>query len=126
MIGQEPMRTISPLDIAKGSCGQFAVNNAARIWTQFWIAIHALGLRPTATRRPSSLPVRVTFPHGRQSSIAMLVSNPRFYEHLMGWPIGWSEPAQPVTGFAAWLRRSRGALSRLPIVASLPERAASS
>tara|TARA_R110000868_G_scaffold111222_16_gene300491 strand:+ start:2446 stop:2601 length:156 start_codon:yes stop_codon:yes gene_type:complete len=42
-----------------------------------------------------------------------LVSNPRFHELLMGWPIGWSDPGQPVMEFAAWLQRSRGALSKL-------------
>ena len=30
------------------------------------------------------------------------------------WPIGWTAPEASVTAFAAWLRRSRIALSMLP------------
>ena len=41
--------------------------------------------------------------------------NPDFLDWLMGWPIGWSEPERPVTEWSHWLRRSRGALSRLRI-----------
>lgn len=76
------------------------------------MTIAALGLKPS-TPCPSLPPVRVSFRHGASSSLSGLTSNPRFYEHLMGWPIGWSDAAQPATGFAAWLRRSRGELSRL-------------
>lgn len=39
--------------------------------------------------------------------------NPNFVEWLMGWPIGWTASAQPVTEFALWLRRMRGQLSTL-------------
>jgi hypothetical protein len=41
---------------------------------------------------------------------------------VMGWPIGWTAPGEPVTGFAAWLQRSRIALSQLTSPASAPER----
>jgi hypothetical protein len=40
-------------------------------------------------------------------------SNPAFTDWVMGWPIGWTDCTQPVTEFALWLRRSRGALSEL-------------
>ncbi|MFK9372502.1 hypothetical protein ACJEJU_24050, partial [Escherichia coli] len=55
----------------------------------------------------------MSFKFGTGSYIADLISNPRFFEHVMGWPIGWSAPGEPVTGYAVWLQRSRTALSRL-------------
>tara|TARA_R110000868_G_scaffold230335_12_gene483511 strand:+ start:296 stop:643 length:348 start_codon:yes stop_codon:yes gene_type:complete len=106
------MQPVSPLDIAQGSCGQFSLNNAARVWMQVYLMIRSLGLSMSPTS-PSSLPVRVSFKHGPTSSIVMRVSNPRFYEHMMGWPIGWTAPGERVTGFAVWLARSRGALSEM-------------
>jgi hypothetical protein len=61
----------------------------------------------------SSARARVTYEHGRSSSIGELISNPRFYELTMGWPIGWTAPEGQVTEFAAWLRRSRMQFLRL-------------
>ena len=55
----------------------------------------------------------MSFRHGQGSYPSDLISNPRFYELVMGWPIGWTRTGLPVTGFAAWLQRSRGALSAL-------------
>jgi len=80
-----------------------------------WMTLRGLGWTPAAEIQSIdySPPVRVSFTHGRKSSLAALISNPRFYELMMGWPIGWSDPAAPVTGFAVWLLRSRGELSRL-------------
>ena len=31
----------------------------------------------------------------------------------MGWPIGWTDPIQPVTGWSVWLHM-RGELSKMP------------
>ncbi len=62
---------------------------------------------------PIFAPARVNYPHGRQSFLAGLISNPRFYELTMGWPIDWTAPEAPATGFAAWLLRSRGQFSKL-------------
>jgi hypothetical protein len=39
--------------------------------------------------------------------------NPSFVENLMGWPIGWTDCAQPETGLSRWLLHSRGVLSTL-------------
>ncbi|SCW61913.1 hypothetical protein SAMN02927924_01708 [Sphingobium faniae] len=114
VIGQGSIQPASPLDIAQGSCGQFSLANASRVWTNLFLVIRALGLSMSGTC-PSSPPVRVSFKHGPTSSLVGLISNPRFYEHLMGWPIGWTAPEEPVTEFAVWLRRSRGALSKLLI-----------
>ncbi|MDX3908439.1 MAG: hypothetical protein QHC67_01275 [Sphingobium sp.] len=103
----------SPFDVADKSGGQYGASTAARSWTALWLTIKALGLGAIQGQPGFSLPVRVSFKSGNGSFMTSLVSNPRFHELLMGWPTGWSDPAQPATGFAAWLRRSRGALSRL-------------
>lgn len=109
------IRPTSPFDTAAGSGGQFPVQHAARTWTLLWMTMRQAGFRPMQLSMPcrSSPPVRVSFKHGTGSSLGGLISNPRFYEHLMGWPIGWTDPEAPVTGFAAWLLRSRGQLSKL-------------
>lgn len=39
--------------------------------------------------------------------------NPYFVEWLMGWPIGLTDCAKVVTGFAQWQQRSRGYLCQL-------------
>lgn len=52
-------------------------------------------------------------PDGPQSSKARRTLNPLFVEWLMGWPIGWTNCASPVTGFSLWQQRMRGELSRL-------------
>ena len=109
----------SPFDKAQTSSGQYSLSNAARTWTKLWLAMRALGWRPMALPL-SSHPVRVSFNGGTGSYIAGLISNPRFFELIMGWPIGWTAPGEPVTGFAAWLRRSRIELSRMISLASGP------
>ncbi len=64
-------------------------------------------------RSRSSPPVRVSFRNGKHCYFDTLVPNPQFLEMLMGWPIGWTAPEASVTGFAAWLQRSRGQFSKL-------------
>lgn len=107
----------SPFDLAETSSGQFSLSNAARAWTKLWLAMRSLGWRPIATY-PSSLPVRVSFKFGKGSFLGDLICNPRFFEHTMGWPIGWTGPEEEVTGFAAWKQRSRTELCRLLSLAS--------
>lgn len=114
----------SPFYTAEGSSGQYSLSNAARTWTKLWLTMRALGWRPMALP-PSSHPVRVSFNGGTGSYIAALISNPLFFELTMGWPIGWTAPGEQVTGFAAWLQRSRIELSRLISLASGPQREAS-
>ena len=46
---------------------------------------------------------------------------PDFSDWLMGWPIGWSDPEQPVTAWSHWLQRSRGALSEMILEMQLNE-----
>ena len=102
-----------PIDAANGSGGQYSLDNAARIWTTLFHTLQALDAVPAKACRRSSRRVRVSFRHGQGSYPSDLISNPRFYELVMGWPIGWTRTGLPVTGFAAWLQRSRGALSAL-------------
>ncbi|WP_409639187.1 hypothetical protein [Phenylobacterium sp.] len=104
---------LGPYSIPKESGGQFSLQNAARTWTFLWLILKACGWSALMMTSPSSLPVRVTFDHGKGSSLGGLTSNPRFCEMTMGWPIGWTDVEAPVTGWSAWLRRSRGALSEL-------------
>lgn len=102
----------APFDIGPTSCGQFSLTNAARSWTQLWRVMKAMGWRPISMP-PSSHRVRVSFKFGKGSSIADLTSNPRFFEMMMGWPIGWTAPGEPVMAYAVWLRRTRGLFSKL-------------
>ncbi|GEM_PF-2167829 len=113
----------SPFYTAETSSGQFSLSNAARAWTKLWLTMRALGWRP-GTKPRSSRPVRVSFNLGTGSFVDGLISNPRFFEHTMGWPIGWSASGEPVTGYAAWLRRSRIELSRLTSLAISRDREA--
>lgn len=39
---------------------------------------------------------------------------PSSVKRVMGWPIGWTDPMQPVTEWSAWLQRMRGELLKLP------------
>lgn len=117
MLG-EGIQPKAPFDIGPTSCGQFSLTNAARAWTHLWQIMTAMGWTPIKMP-PSSHRVRVSFKFGKGSSLDGLISNPRFFEMTMGWPIGWTAPEASVTGFAAWLRRSRGALSALNLPANV-------
>lgn len=95
---------------------QTTLYGTAIAWTLFWRLLHST-LGPELVRLiaicPSSPPVQVTLQPGPTCSCATLGLSPRFLEMLMGWPDGWTDSASPVTGFARWLRRMRGKLSRL-------------
>jgi len=103
----------SPTDISAGSGGQYSLERSTRVWTKLWLVLRALGVSMASLTTPSSLPVRVSFKNGNGCFYAGLISNPQFYELMMGWPIGWTAPEAPVMGFPAWLQRSRGRFSRL-------------
>lgn len=90
---------------------QTSVTESHRVWTRLWTWLKTMPEGPDALR--SSPPVRLTSEDGGTSSLHMLDTNPLFLEALMGWPRSWTDTAQPVTEFAAWLQRSRGALSKL-------------
>lgn len=107
------IRLAAPPDIKQGSGGQFPVSWAARSWTALYMTLQALGIPLTAIRSSSSPPVRLSMRTGPGYLLDGLKPNPLFYEMLMGWPMFWTAPGLSVTGFAAWLRRSRGQFSRL-------------
>ena len=101
-----------PYHAERGTGRQFGLASAAINWTTLWLILAACGWAPTKLPR-SSLPVRVTFQHGPGSFASGLICNPQFRELVMGWPIGWTAVERRVTGWSAWLQRSRGALSEL-------------
>lgn len=105
-----------PFDAHQDSGGQFSLENAARVWMLLWRVLMALGVDPTKMGSSCSPPVRLSLKHGRGSSPAGQISNPRFYEKVMGWPTDWTAPEAPVTEFAAWLQLSRGRLSELRMI----------
>lgn len=91
---------------------QVSLGTAAKTWSLLYRLARATGWRPGPSRTyPFSLPLHVTLRPGTRSSRGDLTWNPHFGEWVMGWPIGWSDPSSSVTGFARWLRQSRGALS---------------
>lgn len=104
-------------EIPKGMIGQQkGPKEASKVWTLMWLTMQAAGFRPGKRREAtflSSHPLRVTLRLGTHASADTLHYNPRFTEWMMGWPIGWTSSGQQVTGYAAWLRRSRSELSRL-------------
>jgi hypothetical protein len=94
---------------------QYGLGDIARNWTVLWLFNRATGWRPgpPPANYPYSRPLHAIFRIGSSASPGELVLNPAFLEWLMGWPIGWTDPTRPATGFARWLQRSRGALSEL-------------
>ncbi len=84
---------------------QVGIKNAAPAWTLFWDILMASGWTPAPF--PSSHWVRVSFGNGEKYSTAGPALNPAFTDHLMGWPMGWTEPLQPVTGWSPWQQRAR-------------------
>lgn len=111
LIRQGTLTLAKPALITSSSGGQYPIKNASRMWTAVWLLLQAFGWKPGTSR--SSPPVLLSFARGKTFWLRGLISNPRFYEGLMGWPIGWTAPEGQVTGFAAWLRQSRGLFSRL-------------
>ncbi|WP_205910287.1 hypothetical protein, partial [Rhizobium sp. FKY42] len=103
-------------DDADAGGSQFGIGKAARIWTQIWLLIRACGATPSqAFSFPSSHPLHLSLSAGPRSSQGTLSFNPNFSDWVMGWPIGWTDPMRPVTGWSVWLQRMRGELSKLPI-----------
>ena len=87
---------------------QIGIRNAASAWTLLWDILIASGWDPGPF--PSSHRVRVIFGSGEKYSIGGPSLNPAFTDHLMGWPMGWTDPRQPVTGWSPWLQQCRGVL----------------
>ncbi len=94
---------------------QIGLSEVARSWTAWWLGCVALGMKPvsTPTGYPYSHPLHLRCRPGTRLLPGELTFNPNFSDWIMGWPIGWSDPSQPVTEWSVWLRRSRTALSEL-------------
>jgi hypothetical protein len=105
-------------DLSPRNGGQFGLGRAARTWTILWLTMRALGWNPGRAIR-SSHPIQISFKTGLKSFHGSLTSNPRFQDWMMGWPENWTSATAPVTEFAAWLRLSRGQLSKLISLQSL-------
>lgn len=84
---------------------QIGLRNAALAWTLMWDLLTAAGWEPRPF--PSSHRHRVILLNGEKYSTDNLTLNPQLKDWLMGWPIGWSEPLRPVTGWSQWLLRAR-------------------
>ena len=86
---------------------QIGLWNAAKAWVLATDMMSAAGWkwqRPRSTHR-----CRVILLNGEKHSGGTLSSNPAFSDWMMGWPPGWTDPLQPVTGWSRWLQRARGA-----------------
>ncbi|MBR7651511.1 recombinase family protein [Brucella oryzae] len=95
---------------------QLALGKIARLWTHIWLLMKACGGTPTKPFSfPSSHPLHISLNAGPRSSVNDLTFNPNFSDWVMGWPIGWTDPMQRVTGWSVWLQHMRGALLKLPI-----------
>ncbi len=94
---------------------QVGIGKAAKLWTMIWLIVTSCAERPKSFNFRSSHPLHLSLTAGGRYSAGDLTFNPNFSDWLMGWPIGWTAPRQPVTEWSAWLQHMRGALSRLPI-----------
>ena len=82
---------------------------AAIGWTLMWEIMAATGWTPGPV--VSSPRVRVTLVPGDRLSPTgglALQLNPAFCDWMMGWPMGWTDPLQPVTAWSRWQRQGRG------------------
>jgi len=98
-----------PLNLESGK--QYHLQEAARNWMIFWMISKAVGARLAAlTPSPPSHLLHLTLRPGTRSPAGILTLNPAFTHWIMGWPIGWSDPLAPVTGWSRWLLLMRGEL----------------
>lgn len=104
------------LPAADQTGSQVSIGEAGKNWSVMWRVCRAMGWTPGPMPAfPYSRPVLATIRPGSGCSPGEWTLNPAFLDWLMGWPIGWSDITQPVTAFAPWLRRSRGALSDIAL-----------
>jgi hypothetical protein len=87
---------------------QIGIKNAVVAWTLFWDLLIASGWTPAPF--PSSHRCRVNLSNGERRWTPGPTLNPAWTDWTMGWPIGWSDPRRPVTGWSRWLRRMRMSL----------------
>lgn len=97
---------------------QLGLKNQVVSWTLLRQLLDAAGW--TGDRFRSSHPNRVILLNGEKHSERGLTLNPAFTDWLMGWPVGWTEPLKPVTGWSHWLQQGRSAT--LPASLELDDR----
>lgn len=92
------------------SGSQVGLKIAAAVWTMAWDLMRATGWRGTPL--VSSPRCQVTLLNGdaQWKGKASRQLNPNFTDWMMGWPAGWTDPQQPVTGWSHWLQRARGSI----------------
>ena len=68
----------------------------SRSWALMWLIMKTAGAKSTKDMKLDfPLPLHINLQPGARSSKDALTFNPNFSE-IMGWPIDWSEPNQPV------------------------------
>lgn len=87
---------------------QIGLKNAASAWSLLWQLLMAAGWEPGSP--VSSHRCRVILLNGEKHGSGALSYSPAFTDWMMGWPPGWTDPQQPVTGWFPWLQRARGAI----------------
>lgn len=93
---------------------QHSLGNAARVWSTFWLTVKHMGLAHCHLATfPSLPPLHVTLKPGTRTCPGDWSFNPNFSDWMMGWPVGWSDPALPVTELSRWSRLMRSELSKL-------------
>ena len=86
---------------------QLGLKNAAQNRTLLRDLLTAAGW--TAQAPFSSHPCPVILLNGEKRSPTALTLNPAFTDWMMGWPPGWTDPLQPVTGLSGCRQRALGA-----------------
>jgi len=85
-------------------------------WTKRWCACNSLALsdlwHPESTSAPVANPP-ASLLNELLEHLPKRRLNPQFVEFLMGWPVGWTDCASPVTGLSLWKSRMRSSLWRL-------------
>ena len=93
--------------LRSGQAGsQASLRCAAMAWVKMWDMLATTGWTPGPLA--SSPRCQVTLFSGAKHSTDGLMLNPCFTDWIMGWPTGWTDPLQPVTGWSRWLQRARG------------------
>jgi hypothetical protein len=90
---------------------QIGLKQQGTSWCLLWDMMQAMGW--TGDRFRSSHRYRVILLNGEKHSTGALTLNPAFTDLMMGWPLGWTDPLRPGTGWSLWLRRMRIALCAL-------------
>ncbi|MCF6433201.1 hypothetical protein [Leisingera sp. MMG026] len=87
--------------------GQVSLRTAGLCWTVMWDLMKATGWTPGPLASSPRCLVTLLAEDAHSKGAALLQQNPAFTDWMMGWPAGWTDPLQPVTGWSQWLQRAR-------------------